>query len=469
MTVADARAVVRLVDELLWVLRRDGVVVSTSQAIDAVRALRAVGLGSRATMREALAAVIVTSQKERARFDAAFDAFFTGAPRATLWERLAAAGFATSELDVLRELTEALAQASPEGGALVRLTSGGAEVHRLLQLAGAARGVPSRAQAGFHTHKLLDAIGAPRAASELGALEAALTDALPAERARALLAALRAELRRAERDTREHVLTDLARREEEQRVRDASERLTERPLVALEPGEREAVRRAVRAFAMRLRGGERVRRKRARRGRVDPARTRRLARRTDFVPLVLARRARRRDRPELVVLCDVSESVRAVSTFLLELTYALQELFAKTRSFVFVSELAETTALFERETAEGALGRVASGGVVPVTSNSSYGRVLRAFEARHLAGVTRRTTVVVLGDGRTNFQDDGADVLERLRARARAVVWLCPEPRAAWASGDSAMAKYAARCTKVLETRTAEDLEVAARYLATLR
>ena len=76
--------------------------------------------------------------------------------------------------------------------------------------------------------------------------------------------------------------------------------------------------------------------------------------------------------------------------------------------------------------------------------------------------------MVLLGDGRTNFQEDGADVLDRIRARARAVLWLCPEPRAAWATGDSAMARYAGKCTKVLEVRSAEDLASAARMLATL-
>jgi uncharacterized protein with von Willebrand factor type A (vWA) domain len=104
-----------------------------------------------------------------------------------------------------------------------------------------------------------------------------------------------------------------------------------------------------------------------------------------------------------------------------------------------------------------------------VTHNSNYGRVLRAFEERVLPDVDRRTTVVILGDGRTNYQSEAADVLDAIRARARALVWLCPEPRAAWATGDSAMSRYAPRCTQVLEVRSARDLEDAARLLTTVR
>lgn len=191
--------------------------------------------------------------------------------------------------------------------------------------------------------------------------------------------------------------------------------------------------------------------------------------RTDGVPFVLARRARRRDKPKLVVVCDVSDSVRAVASFLLELAYAAQELFAGTRTFVFVSELGETTRTFEEHPIEVALSRAYSGAVVPVTHNSNYGRVLRAFESTVLGELDRRTTVVILGDGRTNYLEPAAEVLDAVRARVRALVWLCPEPRAAWATGDSAMARYAPKCTRVLEVRCARDLEDAARLLLALR
>ena len=465
---ADVRAALRVTDELLWVLRRSGFAIATSQAIDAVRAVQAVGFESQATVRDALASVIVKRARDRQRFDAVFDAFFSGSPHRTLWERLAADGFTTSELAALRELLDAFATAAPDS-ALGPLVHRGAELDRLLQLAGSAHmleGMQSTLQAGFYAHRLLEHVGTWRAQDELASLRVRLVDALGSERADALVRALQREVQSAADDVRRFVKSTLERRDAD---RARGNDVLGSPLATLDEAEIEEVRRAVRAFVQRLRGGERVRRRRSRKGRIDAHATLRRAMRTGGVPFRLARRARRRDKPRLVLLCDVSDSVRSVARFLLELTYAAQELFDRTRTFVFVSELGETTRLFEEEPIETALARAYSGAVVPVTHNSNYGRVLRAFEERVLGDIDRRTTVVVLGDGRTNYQADAADVLDSIRARARAVVWLCPEPRAAWPTGDSAMPRYAPKCTRVLEVRCARDLEEAARLLLALR
>lgn len=458
----------RVTDELLWMLRRSGFAIATSQAMDVVRAVRAVGWSSEEYVREAVAAVVVKRPRERVRFDAVFDAYFAGKPRHTLWERLAAQGLSETEIDVVRELLEAMAAASPDG-ALGPLVQRGAELDRLLQLAGSARvleGLQSSLQAGFFTHKLLEHVGTYRAHSELQALRVRLIDALGDARGEAAVAALKREIQIAADDVRAFVKDTLERRDVE-RAR-ADDRAAA-PFETLSDEESLEVRRAIRAFVQRLRGGERVRRKRSLRGRVDAHRTLRRAMRTGGVPFLLARRARRRDKPRLVLLCDVSDSVRAVARFTLELTYAAQELFSGTRSFVFVSDLGETTKLFEEESVDTALARAYSGTVVPVTHNSNYGRVLRAFEARVLPDVDRRTTVVILGDGRTNYTDAAPEILDAIRSRARALIWLCPEPRAAWATGDSAMPRYAPKCTSVLEVRSARDLEDAARTMLSLR
>jgi len=466
---ADVRTALRVTDELLWVLRRAGFAIATSQAIDAVRAVRAVGFESRDAVRDAIASVVVKRARDRARFDDVFDGFFAREPRRTLWERLAADGFSDAEVEALRELLDAFASSTPDGGSLGALVHRGAELDRLLQLAGSAQmleGMQSPLQAGFYTHRLLEHVGTWRAQDELASLRVRLVDALGAERADALVAALKREVQRAADDVRGFVQATLARRDlDAQKGGD----LLGAPLATLDDAEVEEVRRAVRAFVQRLRGGERVRRRRARSGRIDAHATLRRAMRTGGVPFMLLRRARRRDKPRLVLLCDVSDSVRNVARFLLELTYASQELFDRTRTFVFVSELGETTRLFSEEPIATALSKAYAGGVVPVTHNSNYGRMLRTFEERVLPEVDRRTTVVILGDGRTNYQDDAAEILDAVRARARALVWLCPEPRAAWATGDSAMPRYAPKCTRVLEVRCARDLETAARLLLTLR
>ena len=457
---ADVRAPLRLLDELVWAVRRAGVRVSPAQAIDAVAAVRAVGLEDRDLLREALATVLVCSRDDVTRFERAFDEFFSGGPPRSLFERLAALGFAPRELEALRELLSRAAEDDGRGDRLGALLEGGSSLDQLMALAGMERALSafvSPEQAGFFAMRMVDTVGVPRARQRLAALRAMLVDAL-GERGEALTKALELELDRASDEVRARVRKK-AGRPPEQAVRG----LAGKSFTALLPSEVDEVRRAVRSFAARLRGAERARRHRALRGLIDPHRTLRRALATGGVPFAPARRRRRRDRPRLVVLCDVSDSVRAVATFLLEFSYAAQELFSETRSFVFVSELGETTELFAREGIHKALSIAYGGGLVSVTDNSNYGRVLRAFEDQSREWLDRRTTVVVLGDGRTNYHDDAADVVARLRDRSRALYWLCPEPRASWASGDSAMGRYARGCTEVLEVRCAADLESAAR------
>jgi uncharacterized protein len=467
--------VLRILDELFWVLRRDGFAISTAQAIDAARVAALVGLDDKATLRDALAAVIVERRADRARFRAGFDEFFaTGsAHRSDLWGRLRDRGFGDGELDALRQLLEAAAERSGGGGdatAFVGLIGSESELDRMLLAAGIARTLApmtSPLQAGFYAHRLLAELRVPQAASALARIRAALAEALGKDRGGALADALAEELERVRHRAREHVEATLRRKLAE--TGGDRPRLLDMPFTSLSEAQVEEVRRAVRSLAERLRGAERVRRRRARTGRIDPHRTLRQSFRTGGVPFQPARRRRRRDRPRLLVLCDVSDSVRTASLFMLEFVHAAQELFAGTRSFVFVSELGETTKLFAAEPIASALAAVYGGAVVSRAHNSNYGRVLDAFEARYASAVDRRTTVVLLGDGRTNYLPDQACVLGRLKERARAVLWLCPEGPGTWGTGDSAMLRYAAQVTKVLVARTAKELEVAAREVVARR
>jgi len=459
---ADPRAVVRLLDELVWRVRREGARVSTAQAIDLARAVTLVGIEDREALITTVISVLACTRADRDRVERAFVDFFSGKPARTLFDRLEQLGFTASELDALRELLSRAAEDDGQGDHLGALLEGGSSLDQLMQLAGMDRALSSLVspmQAGFFAMRMVDAIGVTRARQKLAGLRAMLVDAL-GERGEALTRALEQELDRAADDVRARV-----RERSTPPAPPTSRNIANKAFEALSQSEVGEVRRAVRSFAARLRGAERARKRRALHGRIDPHRTLRSALRTGGVPFAPARRKRRRDRPRLVILCDVSDSVRSVATFLLEFAYAAQELFSETRSFVFVSELGETTELFARHGVHRALAAAYGGGIVSVTDNSNYGRVLRSFEERSRTWLDRRTTVVVLGDGRTNYHDDASDALARIRDRARALIWLCPEPRAHWASGDSAMSRYARVCTTVLEVRSASDLESAARRL----
>jgi uncharacterized protein with von Willebrand factor type A (vWA) domain len=470
----DTRALPRVFDELLWSLRRGGLRIPVSSAIDALTAVREVGLEDRAVVTEALAAVLVKSKEERPRFDRIVGDFFGRvSPHEGLAARLGRLGFSESEIGEMQDLLERLA-ATPgsDGGEFGALLQRGPELDRLFHLAGISRtlaSVESPLQLGFFSYRVLGELGMGRAHDTLLRLRVHLREALGTERGDALADALQSELDRTAEEVRAHLRESVARRSEDLEARSRSRTLDTAVFTSLSDAEVLEVRRAVHTFGERLRGAERVRARRAKQGRVDLSKTMRRAMQSGGVPFELVRKHRRRDKPKLMLLCDVSDSVRAAARFMLELAYVAQELFERTRSFVFVSELGETTHLFDSEPVTVALGHAYGGGIVSVADNSNYGRVLRTFEERYLTEVDRRTTVVILGDGRTNYHDDSAEVLDKIRARARALVWLCPEARAGWLTGDSAMPRYAPRCTRLLEVKNARELEAAARGLASLR
>jgi hypothetical protein len=468
--VLDRRALVRVFDELLWSLRRAGVTVSTSQALDWLRAVDALGLGAPSDLRAALVAVTAKGRSDVAVIERVFDRFFTGERlRGDLFERLAAVGLRASEVDALRAILDEVARTGAgEGAAASVIVGRGAAFDRLLGLAGAkVDAFAPEVARGWLVEQARASIGMRRAKDGLAAIRARLVDAFGQERAEVVAALLEGEVRAAEADVR--AMVDARRRAQDERRQSREERLTTRPFASLTPEERIKVRRAVKVVAEKMAGAERVRRRHASRGRFDARLTLRAAWRTSGVPVEAVRRRRRPGKPKLFLLCDVSDSVRGAAELLLEVVQSAQSVFSGTRSFVFVRDLGEATELLARHPPQRARELIAAGAVVPVTENSSYGRVFRLFLERHGREVDKRATIVILGDGRTNWVDDGAPVLDALRARAKALVWLCPEPRAQWSVGDSAMGRFAPKCTEVLEVGSVEALEVAARRLRRLR
>lgn len=221
----------------------------------------------------------------------------------------------------------------------------------------------------------------------------------------------------------------------------------------------DALRRLVRS----LHGAPRARRKVAARGSVDASRTMRRNLRHDGVPFRPVTVARVADRPRLLVLADVSLSVRAAARFTLQLVHGLQGMVGQVRTFAFVADLTEVTDLFAEHPMEEALSLVVAGlpagGVLDVDADSDYGAAFGSFLEEYGGAVNRRTTVVVLGDGRSNGRDPGLRAFEEITRRARETIWITPEPRWSWGLGGCDIAAYATYCDRVHVVRDLAGLD----------
>jgi hypothetical protein len=234
--------------------------------------------------------------------------------------------------------------------------------------------------------------------------------------------------------------------------------------------ERQLLEESLRRIAHSLRGALTSRRRNTPSGRVHPARTMRRNMRYDGVPFRPVTITRAEDKPRLVVLADVSLSVRSTARFTLHLVHGLQSLFGQVRTFAFVDEPVETTELFADHPLERALGLVfdglPQGGVLDVDGNSDYGRTFGAFLDEHGATLNRRTTVLVLGDGRGNGNDPNVEAFAEIARRARETIWLTPEPRYSWSLGKCDLPLYAEHCDRVRVVRDLSGLERAAETMA---
>jgi uncharacterized protein with von Willebrand factor type A (vWA) domain len=201
---------------------------------------------------------------------------------------------------------------------------------------------------------------------------------------------------------------------------------------------------------------------------VDVRRTMRASLETGGVPLRLKYRPRRPRRPELYILCDVSTSVTSASVFFLSVLHALHDAFRKMRSFVFVERISEVTDVFERESSFAAVSRAIAtdAGVADVSGYTDYGRVWLEFLDQVVDDLDPRSTVIVLGDARTNGREPFAKAFGAVAERAGRTFWINPEPRLYWNYGDSVMSVYEPYCDGVFECWTTKQLEAFVRALA---
>lgn len=494
------------------ILRSHALPVSPAETLDAAAAMEALGYSDRAALRDALALTLAKSEREAHTFFYCFERFFAqqvadfaggadsggeGADSEARAARAAAArpglnaatgdlatgdlttgkspaaGFETgsSEAGAAGRADAAeLAQAAARSPALAALLEGellpallennrGTLNVRLCHAAQAVGvdNIRQFTQKGPYTRRILDALGEGLLREAVVELEGAESAALNT------LRRYRDVLREQVRDFVEQRYLIHAEGHTAAFMEDL---LSKTRLSNIEHRHRDRVREQVRRMARRLASRHSAKRRAARRGQLHMARTLRSGMAHDGVLMQTHWRARKRDKAQLLALCDVSGSVAAYAGFLLMFLYSLQDILPHTRSFAFSSRLGEISALFREEPLERAieLANWRYGGA------TDYGNSLRDFAALALDDINRNTSVIILGDARNNRGNPELEIMRSIYQRSKQVIWLNPESRRSWGTGDSEMLRYHSACHYSAPCANLQQLEhVVDRVLKSLR
>jgi uncharacterized protein len=449
--------------DFVGALRRHGVAVGPGETIDAGRVLGALDLLHREHLREGLAAALLRRSGQREAFDVLFDLHFPAALGAGVGEvdvpRVDDADGGPVDIDALRDVLADLLR----DGDLAALTELARAAVDALGRSGAV-GTGIRGDGGDPSWSAYQALRVLSPETLLARIVDELRRGRPPEGPLAD-ELLRREIRERIAAFRQMITDEVRRRTSEVRGRERVARSAvptqlDQVEFLIAHGEQLAeLRRIVHPLARKLAARLAVRRRHARRGTLDIRRTLRRSMSTGGVPMRPAYRTRRPGRPELVVLCDVSGSVAGFSHFTLLLVQALREQFSRVRVFAFVERADEVTHLFgPGAEPAGVMSRVLrEADLVGFDGHSDYGSSFAGFAERWGDAVGPRSSLLVLGDARTNYRDPNLAVLRQLVGQARHAHWLNPEPRRQWGSGDSAALRYA-DVLPMHECRTAAQL-----------
>ncbi len=440
----------RTLTQYIRALRAAGAGVSTTEAIDAARTLDVVGYEDRALVKTALGAVLAKSVEEKALHGRLFDLYFNR----EAGSEPPADGDATDAAD--DETSGGSGDGEPDAEAFMELAEArdpgrtAMALEKAAQAAG-ADGIRFASQASYFTRRMLEQMG-------VKALEQRLIGKLGEHTPQAEAEARRMMDARAALQSRARAVVDERFELFGRAATEAfmNEMVAERPIGALTRTDMERMRHVVARMAKRLAVKHARRRKVRNRGQLDLRRTLRANAGHDGVPFDLVWKTKRKDRPKIVAVCDVSGSVAQYVRFLLLFLFMLREKVADLETFAFSNHLEDVGPILQTREFNAAMDHI----VMQVGSASTdYGVALEDLETKFGDVIDRRTTVLILGDGRSNHADPRLDLFQQIADRAKRVVWLSPEPEGSWGMGDSCLLQYRPFCTHLSHAATAGDIE----------
>jgi uncharacterized protein len=453
MTVAPASEPLR---RFLQVARGAGLRVSAAEGIDAARAVDIIGFSDRTVLKDTLGLLLAKTLEEKAAYDEVFDIYFKRDEFASAGAEAESDG---SEQDPFSSPSNGSGgdgmggQGGQSLGSLLGSDDRAALATAMEQAARDAgvENIRFFTQKNLYARRILDRMGLRALERDMEAMRRAGT---PEGLGRADFLQGRVEqLRDSVRDFVERNLLLFAQGETE---KFREELLKSARLSNIERRDMDRMRVLVRQMAKKLAARYAKTRRRRLRGQLDTRRTLRRNMGWGGIPFITVWKQKRIEKPRVMVLCDVSGSVAAMAQFLLMFVYAINEALSDIRSFAFAGSLIEVSEILEKEPVEQATAKIMS---LIGFGSSNYGNSFADFADGWMKFVTNKTTVIILGDARGNRTDPRTEIIGEISQRSKRVIWLNPEYRSAWGTGDSDMYRYAPFCNLVTVCNTLRHLE----------
>ncbi len=449
----------RMVD-FIRTLRAAGVRISLAESIDAMHGVDEVGVGERDSFRAAMKTTLVKEAKDHDKFEYFFPLFF-GSNQPPMQDIMG--DMSPEQQEMLQKALESLMGDMQALKDLLRqLLEGKAFDQEQLDQAGQQAGLDQgsemfqrpwferRMERQMNMQQLQQAIEALLAMlEEMGMDGQALAD---------LREMLEQNAEGLSEQVSQYVGASLAEQMAEQEPQPKPD-LLDVPFDRLSDSEVEQIRDEIRRLAAKLRSRAALRQKKAKSGTLDTRRMMRANMKYDSVPLELKFKSHH-VKPALVLICDVSTSMRYCAEFLLTLIYELQDQVAKTDSFIFIGDLTDISMVFKELEPQAAVERVLTENR-PGYYNTDLGNSLNTFRQDYMQTLTSKTTVIILGDGRNNYNDPRTDIAQEMMRHSRRLIWFNPEHPSQWGTGDSDMLEYAPLASGVYRVSNLRELGAA--------
>jgi uncharacterized protein with von Willebrand factor type A (vWA) domain len=440
-------------------LRAGGVRVSLAESTDALKAVDTLGIKDREAFRLSLKATLVKDASHLPIFEELFPLFFyhSQTPSMTGLSQTLSPEEAQTLLEALKQYRDQLKRM------LEHLLKGEEFSHEELDKLGQMVGLDKvddlryrewmarRFERILHSKELREALQ-----ELLDLMDQLGTDKQRLERLQELI---RTNQKALSEQLRQFAGERIAENMSNQPPENLLESLMERPLNSLSDNQINLLREQVKRLAAILRTHITLRQKRAKSGQLDAKATLRANLKHNNVPIVIKHKDRSL-KPKIVVICDVSTSMRQCSELMLNLLSNIQDLINKTYAFAFIDHLEFISPDFTTNESQVAVSTVLRK-MPPGHYSTDFGNSLENFTKNFMDRVDRQTNFIVVGDARNNFNDPRVDLFREISRRSHHTIWLNPESPYLWGTGDSDMLQYAPFCTRIFQVSNLSELTTA--------